>query len=217
MNLVYKATNRINNKAYIGWTKNLDDRKRRHKKRSKNNGGEVFHQAIDKYGWDNFEWEILYEGDDANLKEVELIAEHKTHYSQHGYNLTFGGEGTLGSKRSEESRQKSSISAKNRIVTPERLETLRNNAIKMRGVPRPEDVKRRISQSLSGKEFSESHLTNIRENNQNRDKSWMKTPEYKKKMSNSLSGQTRTPEQKERYRLAAIKRWESKEYRAKML
>lgn len=55
--------------------------------------------AILKYGFDNFQKEILFEGltsDEADKKEIELIA----YYKQHGecYNIASGGKGVPGTK-----------------------------------------------------------------------------------------------------------------------
>lgn len=60
MYYIYKATNTINNKVYIGQTVDFERRKREHL--SAKNGVHarcVFHKAIQKYGKENFEWEII--------------------------------------------------------------------------------------------------------------------------------------------------------------
>lgn len=54
---VYKHTNKINNKVYIGQTMNVQDRWSRQGSRYK--GCTYFFHAIKKYGWDNFLHEIL--------------------------------------------------------------------------------------------------------------------------------------------------------------
>lgn len=75
----------------------------------------VMQSAIAKYGWENVEHKILFEGlsrEEATAKEIELIAKHKTNCKrygvQYGYNMTDGGEGTLGHVCSEESKRKMS-------------------------------------------------------------------------------------------------------------
>ena len=81
--IIYKVTNKINNKNYIGITSNpIDVRKRQHKYNSKN-PKYIFHKAILKYGWENFIWEILEEGefnlDDALSKEAKNIEKYNSH------------------------------------------------------------------------------------------------------------------------------------------
>lgn len=68
----------------------------------------VMYNAIQKYGWNNVEHVVLYEGltyEEACLKEQELIAEFKTNCRRYGddygYNMTDGGEGNLGYKAGE--------------------------------------------------------------------------------------------------------------------
>lgn len=68
----------------------------------------VMYNAIQKYGWDNVLHWILYEDltfEAACSKERELIAAFKTNCRRYGdefgYNMTDGGEGTLGHKGGE--------------------------------------------------------------------------------------------------------------------
>ena len=62
MYLIYKITNKINNKIYIGLTKTgLELRWKKHLQASFSNRSDnsIFHKAIRKYGIDNFDKEIL--------------------------------------------------------------------------------------------------------------------------------------------------------------
>ena len=94
--VIYKATNIINNKFYIGKTsKTLDFRKLEHEKASKGKSILIFHRAIRKYGIENFNWEILYKCYDnleLNLKEIEFIKKLNP-MPPNGYNLSTGGTG----------------------------------------------------------------------------------------------------------------------------
>ena len=66
-----------------------------------------FSNAIKKYGQENFLHEVLFEGltkEEAEQKEIELIAYYKSNQRTYGYNITNGGE-CLG-KHSEETKQK---------------------------------------------------------------------------------------------------------------
>lgn len=74
----------------------------------------VMYNAIRKYGWDNIQHIVLFEGssfDEACSKEKELIARYRTNCcrygNDYGYNMTDGGEGRLGGHHSEESKEKS--------------------------------------------------------------------------------------------------------------
>lgn len=91
---VYRHINKINNKQYIGITKQNPP-----SNRWGNNGinykeSPHFWSAIQKYGWDNFEHEILYTKltkDEACSIEIELIKKYKTQDRKYGYNIFSGG------------------------------------------------------------------------------------------------------------------------------
>ncbi|PGO60728.1 GIY-YIG nuclease family protein [Priestia megaterium] len=113
--LIYKATNLVNNKVYIGKTvTTLKRRMIQHKHDAlKANTNGKFYNAIRKYGWESFSWEIVYKGtdnEDICKKEIELISLHNS--IKEGYNATIGGEGMAGFLHSEETKAKVSASRK---------------------------------------------------------------------------------------------------------
>jgi group I intron endonuclease len=63
-----------------------------------------FYDAIKKYGWNNFEWEVIYNSKDGdhclNVMESHFIKEYNSLVV--GYNMTEGGDGCLGYKHTEE-------------------------------------------------------------------------------------------------------------------
>lgn len=100
--IIYKITNLINNKIYIGQTsKTLKQRFNKHVYDSKT----LMHRAIKKYGKENF---IISEIDTANTlksachKEKYWIKKLKSKIKDGGYNITDGGEGTHGVKPTQE-------------------------------------------------------------------------------------------------------------------
>tara|TARA_R110000868_G_scaffold403369_2_gene680548 strand:- start:5 stop:580 length:576 start_codon:yes stop_codon:yes gene_type:complete len=98
MNTIYKATNSINGKSYIGFDSAWPKRMSRHLENASYNRGGKFYDAIRKYGWDKFQWQIIYQSEDKehtlNVMEPHFIKEHNT-FNQ-GYNMTEGGEGCFG-------------------------------------------------------------------------------------------------------------------------
>lgn len=100
---IYKFTNKLNGKVYIGQTNNIIKRKNGHKStalNSKSNDYNLpFHNAIRKYGWESFSFEILEEIDDSfgreylNEREKFFIKKEHSLLSENGYNLTTGGDG----------------------------------------------------------------------------------------------------------------------------
>jgi len=97
-NTIYKATNLINGKSYIGFDSAWPKRMNRHLENANYNREGKFYDAIRKYGWENFQWEILYQSEDKertlNVMEPQFIREYNT-FNQ-GYNMTEGGEGCFG-------------------------------------------------------------------------------------------------------------------------
>lgn len=123
--IIYKHTNQVNNKVYIGQTINEYKRKYAHK-HTLNSWRSYFHNAIKKYGYDKFVYEILEEIDDIDVKELKIkldtleqkyISVYKSNDPNFGYNLTLGGGGTLGLKQSKESNLKRSKTHKAKCKT----------------------------------------------------------------------------------------------------
>lgn len=89
--IIYKVTNKVNGKSYIGQTRyTLEFRWRQHLHKKDN---VYFHNAIKKYGAENFSLEVLEECDvdKLNSREIFYIAKYNTF--ENGYNLTLGGDG----------------------------------------------------------------------------------------------------------------------------
>ena len=103
MHYIYKYTNKINGKVYIGQTNNLQKRFNGHKSEAfnpKSKGYNLpFHCAIRKYGIKNFIYEVLEEIEDGesqdfiNDREIFFIAFYHSLTTENGYNLTVGGDG----------------------------------------------------------------------------------------------------------------------------
>lgn len=117
---IYKITNNINNKIYIGKSKDPKARFKRHLYISDHpNAGpnqfQPIHAAIKKYGKEKFSLDIIDEcmsEKEIFDKEIFWIAQYKsntTKYPNNGYNLTDGGEGASGLSPSIETRVKISI------------------------------------------------------------------------------------------------------------
>lgn len=104
---VYIHINKCNNKVYVGITsKSVYIR---WGKNGKNyNRNPYFWKAIQKYGWDNFEHEIIAEHlteKEAKNFETTLINKLNSNSSEFGYNLTNGGDGVTGYKHTEETKK----------------------------------------------------------------------------------------------------------------
>lgn len=90
---IYRHINKCNGKCYVGQTKN--DVEKRWQSGKGYSGSKRFYRAIVKYGWDNFEHEIL----ETNIPTRELANEREIYYidlynsTEYGYNVSKGGQG----------------------------------------------------------------------------------------------------------------------------
>lgn len=95
--VIYKVTNLVNQKMYIGKTYNFEKRKREHLYDIDNEL--PFHKALKKYGLKSFKWEIIDTAStDEEIKEKEIYWIKRLNTCIHspnsqGYNVTLGGEG----------------------------------------------------------------------------------------------------------------------------
>lgn len=93
--IIYKHTNLINNKIYIGQTcQKVEERWRKGKGYDSKT---YFAKAINKYGWDNFSHQIIEENiltrQQANEREEYWIKFYHSNDPNYGYNMTEGGDG----------------------------------------------------------------------------------------------------------------------------
>lgn len=95
--IIYKATNKINGKCYIGQTRHsLEHRKNTHLNLARKGVKTHFYQAIRKYGEDNFEWEIICSASNKQiLNELETFYITKYDSIKHGYNMVDGGDNNI--------------------------------------------------------------------------------------------------------------------------
>ena len=147
--IIYKITNNINGKIYIGQTTgSLERRWRQH--RCKSSGCRVLQKAIQKYGAERFTVEQIDTAadiDELNQKEKFWIQQYDC-IVPNGYNLKSGGNRPT---YSEDSRQR--MSRNHADVSGE------NNP--HYGVRLSVDVRKKISDSRKGKTLSEQHRLKV--------------------------------------------------------
>lgn len=138
---VYCHTNLLNNKKYIGITCH-DPYKRWGNNGCNYKSSPHFYRAIQKYGWDNFKHEILFEfrnKTEAELKERELILEYKTYIKEYGYNIEMGGN----------------YKGKHSVSTREKISRSKI------GKPRSKETKEKVSNGLKGKMVGKKNVRSI--------------------------------------------------------
>jgi group I intron endonuclease len=170
MAIVYKITNLINNKSYIGaTTKTIEQRWDEHVKvAEKVKSNKTYkicgiHYAISKYGINAFKIETLCEHPDINhvfeFLEPKYILEHNT-FSELGYNNTPGGDGNP----RRITKDGYARSAKSRIGSKRSPETKKKMSRWQIGRKLSKEVREKIGKSMIGKKnMSKSHKDKIRE------------------------------------------------------
>lgn len=197
---IYKHTNKINGKSYIGQTKNI-------KMRWRPEGYKYcrkFYHAILKYGWDNFTHEILRECDetDVDFWEIYYIGFYDT--INNGYNLEGGG--CANKTVSAETRALISKAGMGRpsclkgkpawnkgLKTPEEVRKKLSESHKGKRQPLSEETKRKIGQAQIGKKVSEETRKKLSISHMGKPsarKGKKLTDEQKKFLSKSLMGKS---------------------------
>ena len=149
-----------NGKRYYGITKQEVEKRWNNGKGYSNN--DHFTNAINYYGWDNFDHIVIARGlteEEAKWLEIELIREFDTTNRDKGYNITKGGEGTNGYKHTEETRKNIGKIHKGKTLSEETRkklsEAMKGKNSPMKGKTHTEETRKNISEAMKGKTLSE--------------------------------------------------------------
>ncbi|MDD4292246.1 MAG: GIY-YIG nuclease family protein [Clostridia bacterium] len=174
MRILYKLTNKINGKCYIGQTNNFRVRMNGHK--NPDGHCSILHSAIIKYGWNNFDKEILGEYTDNEIDSAEVSAIIKYNsLIPNGYNIEEGGctnkkcaDRTkellrvfhTGKTLSDEHKEKLSKAHTGKKLSNEHVEKIKTH---FKTMPRTEQHCINIAKSLTGKTLSDDTKRKIAE------------------------------------------------------
>lgn len=196
--VIYMHKNKTNGKVYIGQT--CQDVNKRWQNGKGYEKCTLFYNAIQKYGFDGFEHKILHEcltQEEANQKEIEMIAYYDSTNKDKGYNLTKGGQGVSGYHLTDEHKRRISEIQTGRLLT--------------------EEWKQHISESTKGekapwygKTFSEEHRKHLSESHKGQASAMgmlgkKQSEETKRKISKSRTGKYHSEESRERMKQSALK------------
>jgi len=174
---IYKITNTLDGKLIIGQSNDIKGRWRGYKSELRRN---IYHNpylqsAWNKYGEQNFTFEILLECPKENLneEEIRLIKEYKSNNRDFGYNLEDGGNNNFHPEETreklrkawnydkhftEETKAKISKSNTGKAVSKEhRLKISKANT----GKHHTEESKRKLREFRNGKKMSEESKQKI--------------------------------------------------------
>lgn len=108
---IYKITNKVNGKMYVGQSVNIEKRWYQHKNSCEKGLDTALYRAMREYGVENFEFEVIEEclEEELNEKEIYYIGRYNTYCGtkdSNGYNMTIGGEGLKSWSITDEVRDK---------------------------------------------------------------------------------------------------------------
>lgn len=194
MHYIYRITNMINGKVYLGQTKNPLNRWSSHKSASlkPEKYRTIISSALSKHGLDNFLFEIIITcktQEDTDIIEEICINQYNSRDRSLGYNLRPGGETISGWHHSEETKNKISIANSG----PRPASQGENNPFF--GKHHSDESKQKIAAANYGKSPSE---------------------ETRKKIGIKSAGRTYSDETKEKHRIYQTGKKYSSESKAKM-
>lgn len=209
--VIYKITNIVNGKVYIGQTKELLSKRFLGHCHCKSHRSHIS-SAIIKYGRENFTIDQIDQAqtqEELDNKEIYWISFYDSINRDKGYNILPGGSGR---KHTEESKKKMSESRKGRRNSPEAIERTRLSNIgrkrkegtgakisaalkgKKRGPIWTEEQKKEIGQRNKGKKHTEETIQKMKESQAKqleRKKAYVFTEEHKQKLREARAKQIR--------------------------
>jgi len=173
----------INNKMYVGkMSKPIN------KSKTYLGSGVIINKAIRKYGKENFVKEVLEENiskEELSLREIFWINKLNTKLPN-GYNMTDGGEGFIGLKKT-----KQQIEKHRKAITGKKAseETRKKMSDAHKGKKLSSEHVMNVSKALTGRKLSPEHIKKVSERNKGK-----KISEEQKKMISEFHKGRPTPE-----------------------
>ena len=198
---IYKITNLVNSKVYIGASKNVEKRWSEHKRRADS----PIHSDLEALGEENFKFEVLLECPETMLTQWErdMICLYDADDPEKGYNdkndrpySLKRAEVLKGRKLSEETRRKMS-------------ETLKGHKAWNKGHKHTEETKRKMSEANKGHKLSEEtkrKMSEVKKGHVTSDETRRKMSEAKK----GLKGHKHTEESKHKMSEVRHLYWQKK-------
>jgi len=177
---IYCFENLVNSKKYVGQAQDIYVRIMAHIRELKRNvdNSKLLQKAWNKYGEENFKIYVIELAQIEKLNDMEIyyIAYLRSHYSENGYNISYGGESVMrglkhsqetkkkmseiriGTKQTDDTKRKISDSWKTRVVSEE---TRVKISISRMGSTVSVETKKKISEAQLGVPHTQETKNNI--------------------------------------------------------
>ncbi len=189
MHYLYRITNQLNGKVYIGQSNKETERWRQHKyfvRREKPR--QYIHRAMAKYGVENFVYEVIAMCktlEDADELEIQLIVRYDSRNKEKGYNISPGAD--LVWNRGLPKEQQPMYGKKQSVYQKQRVSETHAG---IKGTPHTKEWKVNISKIMTGRVLTEEWKEKIAEGNRGK----IVSVDSKMKMSESAKGKIITSE-----------------------
>lgn len=193
MHYIYRITNLINQKIYIGQSKNTSTRWSQHKIQARcNKPSQIINRSMKKYGIENFKFEVIascLDQDAANETEETCIKQYKSFVKDLGYNLSLGG---CVAPKSESWKQYMSKLMSEKAAKGQLPNLIKNSPfIKRRIVS--QEIREKQRASMTGKYIGKHHTEETKEKLRQKNLGKIVTEESKEKNRQAHLGKPRLP------------------------
>lgn len=143
---IYRFTNKINGKIYIGKSVNLKQRLSRYKNYFKKDCPGIFYKSVKKHGWENFTFEIIelfpsrthFISEYLLEREAFWISFYNSTNKEIGYNIISHGGNIFGFKHLKSTRPNHFLGKKHSVEARKKMSFAR------KGVARTEEEKQKL-------------------------------------------------------------------------
>jgi group I intron endonuclease len=199
---IYKITNKVNGKIYIGSAVNLDRRWTEHKRclKTRTHPNNKLLNAWHKYGAENFEFIVLIYCEPKDLLMYEQRCIDSFEVITKGYNLCPTAGSVLGIKRSDETRKRMSESQKGKGPSAEAIAKMVATKLGQKRAPHSEETKKKMREAHAGRKLGpQSEETKAKRSAALKGKKRSKfSEETRKKMSEAQKGKIPSEETKKK-------------------
>ena len=200
MGYIYKITNKVNNKVYIGQTvRTIEERYKKHLFEARHRTNRPLYDSMNHHGYDNFYVEQLVEAPNEELNDLEIfyISKYDATNPNCGYNLTTGGDTFKSCIPEDKKRLMAEKISKALSGRKQPQDVIETRSAKLRGQKRTAEQRKRFSEAQKKRDINTFA------------RGFTVPQERRDKISATLTGQVQSEEtkQKRKESISKLKWW----------